>query len=186
VGIRPDSQSHHDSGDLNAPSWRQRRGDEIEHRSERQDRVPERREIMVQEQLAAHEVKREIMKRPSHHEESDHLIIFYHSGMMEIFISAFLPEDEEGAGDEIGCDAGGAHPPCERISDEVDVSVVFDPEVDTPTEGRPVPWMRVVCVAAGQASIGQPHYFLEFPPFTEEARESVVDLFGVGGNCVNG
>jgi len=40
-------------------------------------------------------------------------------------------------------------------------------------------------MTAGQAGVGQPHYFLEFPPFTEETWEFVVDLFGIGRNCVN-
>lgn len=122
------------------------------------------------------------MKRPSHHEEPDHLIVFDYGRVVEIFISTFLSENKEGANDEVGCDARCAQPPGERVADEVDVSVFFDPEVDPPTEGWPVPWTRVICVAAGQAGIGPPHYFLELPPFTEETGEFVVDLLGVGGD----
>ena len=79
-----------------------------------------------------------------------------------------------------------AQPPGERVADEVDVLVFFRPEVDIGAEDWPVPWMRVVCVAAAQAGIGPPRYVMEFPSFTEEAWQFVVRLFGVDGNCVNG
>lgn len=132
--------------------------------------------------MTTHEVERKVMKCPPHDQESNHLIILDDSRAVEILVSTLLTKDEEGADDEVDCDAGGTHPPGERITDEIDVAVVLNPEVDPATEGRPVPRTRVVCVTAGETCVGPPHHFLELPPFTDETRELVVDLFSIGGD----
>lgn len=48
---------------------------------------------------------------------------------MEILISSLLANDEEPADEEVKCDRCSAHPPGENISDEIDMSMVFNPEV---------------------------------------------------------
>ena len=181
--ISPDRQSHDHGGNLDPSAGRQRRGDEIKDRRKCEDRVPEGWEVMVEEQLTAHEIEREVMQCPTHDEETSHLVVFDDGGMVEILVSTLLTEDEEDADDKVRGNACSAHPPGERISDEIDVSVLLDPKVDTATESRPVPWARVICMAAGESSIRPPHDLLEFPPFTEESRELVVDLWRVGRNC---
>lgn len=53
-------------------------GDEIKHRAEEKDRKVERWEIMMEEELAAHEKEGEIMQRPTDEKEAAKGIIFHH------------------------------------------------------------------------------------------------------------
>jgi hypothetical protein len=99
--------------------------------------------------------------------------------VVKIFMPVFLLEDGE-ARTNVSREGDSAHPQRERISEEVNVSVVLDPEVDTPTEVGQFRGRRVACVAASQDSIGQSHDFLEFPSFAKKTWEVVVDIFGVG------
>lgn len=99
---------------------------------------------------------------------------------MEILVTPLLAEDEETTNDDVESNAGGAHPPCKGIADEVDMTVILDPKVDSATESGPMPWSRIVGMSAGKAGVGPPHYFLEFPPFPDESWEFIVDLWCIG------
>lgn len=99
---------------------------------------------------------------------------------MEVLIPTLLTKYKEDTNDEVSGDTGSAHPPGEGVANKVDMTMFLYPEVDAAAECGPVPWVRVVRVAASETGVGPPHDLLEFPPFAEESREFVVNLWGIG------
>lgn len=134
---------------------------------------------MVQEELALHQVEWEVMECPSKNHSTD-LVIETLEDRVVIILEASLPSQNcKALEDSEDCDGKGRAPPDDRVANEVDLTVVLAPEVDTTLKNRPRWRAGVPSVRFDETSICLPHNLLQFPEFTEEAGVSVIDLLGV-------
>lgn len=135
-----------------------------------------------------------VSKCVGNHEGREHTVV-------KVTISSLRTKDEEASDGEVGDDSGGTEVPHQRVSDEIDLVVVFHPEVleaqnvntrcqgrkeenthDTTTKARPRIRSRVIRMTISKASIRSPHNLLQLPELGKEARNTVVDLWRVVGN----
>ena len=150
--------------------------DEIPDLHQRQDRKEEGGEIVVQEELALHEEEREIMERPAQHTDPDLVIEALESIVFVVSARALPPQHREALERNVEPNRRRAGPPDQGIADEVDLTVVFAPEIDAAFQHRPARRPRVPGVRLHEPGIGRPHDFLQFPEFAEEAGVLVVDF----------
>jgi hypothetical protein len=172
----------------------------------------------MEEELALHDEEGEVVERPASGEEAAESVIEDNGGcawrghaftcasadgrtIVKVLVASLGPQDEEDAYAGVGEDGEGAEVPDEWVTDQVDLSVVLDPEavhswsngminrelqrcaLDASAQQRPRLRSGVVCVAIGEAGVGPPHDGLELPELFEEARLAVVDLFGARVDC---
>lgn len=134
---------------------------------------------MVKEQLTLHQVEGEVVQSPAEHRGTDFVVESLEGGVL-VIATASLPSENSNALEENPDDNGdGGCPPDDRVTKEVDLSVVLTPEVDTALEQRPRLRSRLPGVRVSQASVGLPHDLVQLPELAEETRVSVVDLFGI-------
>ena len=79
---RPDRKHEHHRSRLQLDSRPNTRGDVVEHGAEAEDGKVERREIVVQEQLALHEEEGEIVQCPSDEERGADFVVKGNLGCM--------------------------------------------------------------------------------------------------------
>lgn len=100
---------------------------------------------MVQEELASHQEERGVVEEPAHEQESAETVVFYDlccwrvsevRGWMfspltvvKIPISAFFSENEKATDRHVGNCGKCTRPPDERVTNEVNLFAVLDPEV---------------------------------------------------------
>jgi hypothetical protein len=128
----------------------------------------------------------------------------------EILVASLVAKDEKTSNDDVRKYGDGRKPPNERISNEVNLTMILNPAVTKPTvsnskhvssvkrmgmkrktnaqvdpssKRRPRMRARVVGVSIGQTGVRLPHDALELEELGEESRSTVVDLLRVGGNC---
>ena len=117
-------------------------------------------EIMMQEKLSCHEIERKVVQRPAQYGLAN-FVVKSLEGDIGIVVAASLPsEDSNALEDDICQDREGRRPPDGRISEKVDLTMVFTPEVDTTSQDWPgtrpgIPGMRL-----NKACVGLPHNLL--------------------------
>ena len=131
---------------------------------------------MVQKELSLHEIEWEVMERPSQNGCTD-LVVEALEGDAVVVTTRPLPsEDSKSLERDVKCNCGSRAQPDEWVTDQVDLQVVFTPEVDTAAKDWPRRWARIPCVRLNKAGVGGPHDLLELPELAEETRMLVVDL----------
>ena len=91
-------------------------------------------------------------------------------------ITSLDPQDQQSFREQIEEDSGGGEPPDERVSDEIDLSMILSPKVHPTLQDRPRARPRAVRVVLDQGFIGLPHDRLEFPELSPEAWPMVINL----------
>lgn len=133
----------------------------------------------MKEQLTLHQVEGEVVQSPAEHRGTDFVVESLEGGVL-VIATASLPSENSNALEQDPDDDGdGGCPPDDRVTKEVDLSVVLTPEVDTALEKRPRLGSRLPGVRVSQASVGLPHDLVQLPELAEETRVSVIDLFGI-------
>lgn len=95
------------------------------------------REVMMQEKLSLHEEEGEVVESPAQN-RSTNLIIKTLEGDVAVVVAASLPsKNGETLEGDVKSNGGSRGPPDERVANQVDLSVVLAPEVDTATEDGP-------------------------------------------------
>lgn len=72
--------------------------------------------------------------------------------VVEVLESPLCPQDEQSPNTEVGEDGEGAEPPDYRVSDQVDLSVILDPEILE--KGHEVRMGRKICRKAEENAQG--------------------------------
>lgn len=85
----------------------------------------------MQEKLSLHQVEREIMKRPPKHCHTDLEVEAPKVGYGVVFVATLPAEHCKSLESEVDSDSSGRGPPNYRIAEEVDLTVVFAPKVDS-------------------------------------------------------
>ena len=153
--------------------------DEVKLLAENHNGEVQGREIVVQEELASHEVEWEVVEEPSQ-DAGTNLIVKALEGNVVVVTTAALPANNgDSLENEVDTNGQGGRPPDQRVSKQVNLAVVLAPEVDTAEESGPRGRARVPSVRFNQASVGGPHNLLQLPELAEESRVTVVDSFGV-------
>lgn len=152
---------------------------EIEDLAKGDDGKVQSWEVMVQKQLALHEVKGEVVESPPQHSHADFVVETAESEVLVIATATLPSQNGETLECDVETDRSGAGPPDERISDEVDLAVVFTPEVDTSPEDWPGWRAGVPGVRFDETGVGSPHDPLQLPELAKEAWVAVIDLLGV-------
>lgn len=165
-----------------APNTRQGEscGDKVIKLAESYDGKVQCREVVVQEELALHEVEGEIVKSPSKNRCTHFVVETLESGVIVVSKVALPAEDGNTLDENVGDDGSRRRIPDHRVADQVDLTVVLTPEVDTTAQDGPRLGARVPSVRLDQASVGSPHDLLELPELAKEARTDVVGLLCVG------
>lgn len=99
----------------------------------------------MQEELASHQKERGVMEEPAHEQESTETVVFYNLccwivseaygwtisslTVVKIPIPAFFSENEKATDDQVGNCGECTRPPDERVTNEVNLFVILDPEV---------------------------------------------------------
>ena len=109
----------------------------VEELAESDNRKVECGEVMMKEELALHEIEREVVEGPAENRGTN-LVIKSLESSVGVVIATSLPA-EDGNTLEQGPDSNGdgGRPPYDRVSEEVYLGVVLTPEVDTSAEDRP-------------------------------------------------
>jgi hypothetical protein len=135
-------------------------------------------EIVMQEELALHQVEWEVMESPCQDHSTNFVVEALENWIVVILVSTLPAENCHTFEDSKDSDCQGRAPPDNWVSNEVNLSIVLTPEVDTTSEDRPGWWSRIPCVRLNEPSIGVPHDLLQLPELPKEARVLVVDLLG--------
>jgi len=112
-------------------------GDKVELLAKNQDGEVQRRQVVVQEELPSHEVEREVVEGPTQDVGADFVVETF-EGDVSIVIAASLPtEDRDTLEDNVDSNGQGGSPPDERVAQEVNLTVVRTPKVDTTEKSWP-------------------------------------------------
>lgn len=151
----------------------------VEQLAKSDDGEVESREVVVQEELTLHEIEGEVVQSPAKN-RSTQLVVKSLEGWVGIVIAATLPSQDGNALEQNPDDNGnGRRPPDNRVANEVNLSVVLAPEIDTATENGPRLGARVPSMRISQTCVGSPHDLLELDELAKEARVAVIDLFSI-------
>lgn len=85
----------------------------------------------MQEKLSLHQVEREVMERPPKYCHTDLEVEAPKVGHGVVFVATLPAEHGERLESEVDSDSSSRGPPNYRIADEVDLTVVFAPKVDS-------------------------------------------------------
>src|SRR3569833_2163184 len=157
---------------------------EVEELDEGHDGEVQGGEVVVEEQLALHEVEGEEVESPAQHRGADLVVEPLEERVGVVLAAALPPQHGEALEDDVDGDGAGGGPPDERVAHQVDLAMVLAPEVDAAQEERPRARARVPGVRLDEAGVGLPHDLLELDELAEEARVAVVDHLGVGAERV--
>lgn len=133
----------------------------------------------MQEKLSLHQVKREIMKRPPKNRHTDLKVEAPEVGHGVVSIATLPAEYCERLKGEVDGNGSGRGPPNYRVADEVDLTIIFTPKVDSTLQDRPARGTRVPSVRFDETGIGAPHDLIQFPELAKEARITVVDPLNI-------
>jgi hypothetical protein len=92
---------------------------------------------MVQEELSGHEVEWEVVESPSEERHADFVVETLEVDVGIVAEPTLPAQNREALDDEVQTNDCGGAPPDGRVTDEVDLPVVFAPKVDTATERWP-------------------------------------------------
>lgn len=169
-----------DNGTLTQAESTETSSDKVVDLAHGDDGEVESWEVVVQEKLSLHQEEGEVVEGPPENVGAD-LVVETLEGDVAVILESALPsQNSETLDGDVQHNSQSRAPPNDRVTDEVNLTVVLAPEVDTTTKDRPRLRARVPSVRLDQAGVCGPHDLLEFPELTEEARVAVVDLFGVG------
>lgn len=112
-------------------------GDKVVHLTKRNNGKVKGREVVVQEELSLHEEKWEIMESPSKHCRANLVIETLELDVAVIAVTSLPSEHGQALEKDVKADGGSRAPPDEWISNQINLAVVFAPEVDTTAEHRP-------------------------------------------------
>lgn len=130
---------------------------------------------MVQEKLSLHQVEREVMERPPKNRHTDLEVEAPEVGHGVVFIATLPAENCERLESEVDGNGSGRGPPNYRIADEVDLTIIFTPKVDSTLQDRPARGTGVPSVRFDETGISAPHDLVQFPELAKEAGVAVVD-----------
>ena len=147
--------------------------------TESQDGEEESREVVVQEELALHQEEWEVVEGPSENKSADLVVETLEWHVVEVLVAALPSQESDTLKDGKDGDCDGGRPPDDWVADEVDLTVLFAPEVDTTAENGPRLWARVPSVRVEETSVGGPHDFLELPELAEKTWVLVVYLLNI-------
>jgi hypothetical protein len=109
----------------------------VEELAQGDDGKVQSREVVVQEQLALHQVEGEVVQRPAEH-RSTKLVIEALESSVRVIVAVALPaENGNSLEANPNCDGESGCPPNDRVAKEVHLGVVTTPEVDTAAEDWP-------------------------------------------------
>jgi hypothetical protein len=117
--------------------------------------------------------------------------------IVKITITALLSENKESANESIEYYGERTRPPYHRVSNEVDLFMIFDPEVlwpdlvnrvngkdsltyNAPTKKWPRARSRIKSMTLCKSRIRSPHDSLQLKEFAEKSGKSVIDLRCIG------
>ena len=103
---------------------------EVDELTQREDGKVQRREIMMQKELASHEVERKVVECPSEYGHAQFKIEASERGMFVIIEVALPAQDGKALEGDVYRDRDATGPPDKRVTDQVNLSMVFAPEVD--------------------------------------------------------
>src|SRR5882757_8850203 len=118
------------------------------------------------------------MERPCQDHSTNFVIETLEDGVIVVLESSLPAENCDALENNEDSNGQGGGPPNNWVSNEVNLAIVFTPEVDTASEDRPRGWSRIPSVRLNKTSIGVPHDLLQLPEFSKEARVLVVDFLG--------
>lgn len=152
----------------------------IEDLAEGHDGKNQGGEVMVQEQLAGHEEERKVVQGPSENRSTNLVVKSLEVGV-GVVLAASLPTDNSNRlEDDIHNHGKRRRPPDKRVTNEVDLTVVSTPEVNSTAEDRPRVRPRIPGVRFNQTCVGLPHNLLQLPEFPKKSGAHVVDFLGIG------
>lgn len=134
---------------------------------------------MVKEQLTLHQVEGEVMKSPAEDRSANLVVESLESRAGVVVVAALPSENSNALEDDPDRNGNAGRPPDNGVSEEVDLSVLASPEVDTSAEDGPRLRARVPGMGVSEASVGPPHDLVKLPELAKEARSSVVDLLNI-------
>lgn len=129
-------------------------------------------QVMMNEELTAHQEERNIMNSPNEEEESCVVPETVADGIRN-WVHSTAPRQEIGTEDtNVDGEGNGAGPPADDVTNEVDLllRVIVSPEADTSEEEWPVDGGTGVRMRGSQTSIMLQHEELKFSKFAEEVH----------------
>lgn len=152
---------------------------EIEFLAKHDESEVKGREVVVKEQLAGHEVEREVVESPSQYAATDFVVESLEVDIAVVATASLPAKNRNTLEEKVNANGHRRGPPNEGVSEEVNLTVVFTPEVDTAEHSGPRRRARVPGMRLSQAGVGLPHHLLKFPELTKKSGVTVVDLLGV-------
>lgn len=151
---------------------------EVEELAQRDNGKNQGWEVVMQEELALHQIEGEVVESPTQHRRSDLKIESFESCVGVVVAASLPPQDGDAL--EKGIDGNGQcrAPPNNRIAHEVHLAVVLAPEVDTALQNRPGRRPRIPGVRLHESGVRLPHDLLKLPELAKEARVVIIDLLG--------
>lgn len=95
------------------------------------------REVVVEEELSLHQKEGEVVEEPSENRSANLVVEALECDIVVVSAAPLPAKDSDGLEGKIKTNGCSRAPPDQGVANEVDLSVVLAPEVDTTAEDRP-------------------------------------------------
>jgi len=102
------------------------------------------------------------VKAPTNGQETAQSVVEDNVGIVEIFVSSLGSQEKAAFGSDVKQNGQGGKVPNDRVPYQIDLSMILNPEIDTPAQDWPRFGSRIIGVTIGQTCVCPPHYSLKF------------------------
>ena len=111
-------------------------------------------------------------------EEAANAVVLHNSRVRKVLVSALCTQDQEHTNACVQQNARQDRPPHHGVANQIHLTVILDPKVDTAAHPRPLMWARAVRMLIHNVVVHLPHDLVQLEKLGQEARSLIVDRWG--------